>query len=59
MLGLPSLACSSSGHTSSTSVPASFQQLQWTDWRAQAEVLRALEDDRFGWNNVFARLSPR
>jgi len=39
--------------------PGEFQQLQWTDWRAQAEVLRALEDDRFGWNNVFARLPSR
>jgi len=40
--------------------PGEFQELTMRDWCDSEDLLRALEDNPYGWNNVFARLAtPR
>jgi len=37
--------------------PGEYQKLEWSEWRGAEDLLRALEDAPFGWNNVFARIA--
>ena len=37
--------------------PGEYQKLEWSEWRGARDLLRALEDAPFGWNNVFARIA--